>query len=203
MSIEVMSPKLRRSLFMKELDPLLDGLHRTARRLTRDPARADDVVQDAVLKAYRFFESFKPGTNFRAWMYRVLYTVFVNTTRERLPTGGEVEQTAEPRDGPGDLGDELSRPSHGERVQAVLEAVDDRIKAAVEELPVDLRTVFLLSTVEGLKYREIAEVMECPLGTVMSRLFRGRRMLQERLVEYARESGFPEQTGSAMEGNQP
>ena len=195
-----MSPKLRKKVFMKELDPLLDGLHRTARRLTRDPARADDVVQDAVLKAFRFFDSFKPGTNFRAWMYRVLYTVFVNTTREKTATTAEVEHAAEPEGGVLDLGHELSRPSHQERVQAMLQAVDERIKSAVEELPLDLRTVFLLSTVEGLKYREIAEVMESPLGTVMSRLFRGRRMLQERLVDYARESGFPEQPDNVREG---
>jgi RNA polymerase sigma-70 factor (ECF subfamily) len=87
--------------------------------------------------------------------------------------------------------EELDKPDHAARAAALLEATDDRIKRAVMDLPEELRTVFLLSTVEELKYREIAKVMDCPLGTVMSRLFRGRKLLQERLAEYAGESGFP------------
>lgn len=175
----------RRDRFQAELEPLLDGLYRTALRLTRDPTRAEDLLQDTALKAYRFFDTFKPGTNFRAWIFRVLYTVFINKLREKsgqaVPLDGLPEQ-ASPLP---TLEEELDRASHHERVQALLEAVDDRIKAAIEELPEDLRMVFLLSTVEGLKYREIAEVMGCPLGTVMSRLFRSRRMLQEKLADYA------------------
>lgn len=184
--------KPSRELFMEELSPLMDGLFRTAVRLTRDPSRADDVVQEAVLKAYRFFDSFKQGTNFRAWMYRVLYTVFVNSTRQRTPQSSDVEQLPETADQHERIIDELDRPTHEQRVAAVLEAVDDRLKEAIEELPEDLRLVFLLNTIEGLKYREIAEVMDCPLGTVMSRLFRSRKMLQEKLAEFAEETGFKE-----------
>jgi RNA polymerase sigma-70 factor (ECF subfamily) len=176
--------------FEREVKPHLDALLRTARRLMRDPTLADDLLQEAMLKGWRFFHSFEAGTNFKAWIFRVLYTVFVSMTRERKlefqesDSVGEIEARESPVE-------ELSRPSIKERERAVLEAVDDRIKAAVEELPPDLRTVFLLSTIEGLKYREIAKVMECPLGTVMSRLFRSRRMLQDRLAQYARDINFP------------
>jgi RNA polymerase sigma-70 factor (ECF subfamily) len=180
----------RRQRFQRELEPVLDGLYRTGLRLTRDPTRAEDLVQEAVLKAYRFFDTYKPGTNFRAWIFRVLYTVFINQTREKAPTSLPLDGAPEPAWEPTPLEEELGRPTHVQRVQAVMDAVDDRIKVAVSELPEDLRLVFLLSTVEGLKYREIADVMHCPLGTVMSRLFRSRRILQEKLAELAKESGF-------------
>jgi RNA polymerase sigma-70 factor (ECF subfamily) len=176
--------------FEREVRPHLDALHRTAQRLTRDPTAADDLVQEALLKAWRFFHSFKAGTNFKAWIFRVLYTVFVSLTREKKPALQDPDSVdeIEARESPIE---ELARPSLKERESAVLDAVDDQIKAAVEELPADLRTVFMLSTIEGLKYREIAEVMDCPLGTVMSRLFRSRRMLQDRLARYARGVNFP------------
>jgi RNA polymerase sigma-70 factor (ECF subfamily) len=176
--------------FEREVTPHLDALHRTAQRLTRDPTSADDLVQEALLKGWRFFHSFKAGTNFKAWIFRVLYTVFVSLTRERRLATQDADSVDEiqARESPIE---EISRPTIEERERAVLEAVDDRIKSAVDELPPDLRTVFLLSTIEGLKYREIAEVMECPLGTVMSRLFRSRRVLQDRLAGYARELNFP------------
>jgi RNA polymerase sigma-70 factor (ECF subfamily) len=182
--------------FEREVKPHLDALHRTALRLTRDPTSAEDLVQEALLKAWRFFHSFKTGTNFKAWVFRVMYTVFVSLIRERKPALQESDSVEDipARDSPVE---EIARPSLKERESAVLEAVDDQIKAAVEELPHDLRTVFMLSTVEGLKYREIAEVMDCPLGTVMSRLFRSRRMLQDRLARYARGVNFRPAAGSA------
>jgi RNA polymerase sigma-70 factor (ECF subfamily) len=176
--------------FEREVKPHLDALHRTATRLMRDPASADDLLQETLLKAWRFFHSFEAGTNFKAWIFRVLYTSFVSMTRERRLESVDPEAIGE-IEGRESLIEEISRPTHKERERAILEAVDDRIKAAVDELPPDLRTVFLLSTIEGLKYREIAEVMDCPLGTVMSRLFRSRRLLQDRLAGYARDNNFP------------
>jgi RNA polymerase sigma-70 factor (ECF subfamily) len=169
----------------------MDGLYRQALRMTGNAHAAEDVTQEAVLKGYRFFESFQPGTNFRAWMHRVLYTVFVNKVRERSLSAVALESVQEPAANMLPIIEELDKPDHAARAAALLEATDDRIKRAVMDLPEELRTVFLLSTVEELKYREIAKVMDCPLGTVMSRLFRGRKLLQERLAEYAGESGFP------------
>ena len=182
--------------FLEELDPVLDSLHRTALRMTRDRSRAEDVTQEAILKAYRFFASYREGTNFRAWIHRVLYTVFVNTTRDRGPKASPLEAVPEPEEAVRPLVEELNRGTHTARAQAVLESVDERIKQAVMDLPHDLRMVFLLSTIEGLKYREISEVMDCPLGTVMSRLFRSRRMLQDRLTEYAADEGFDVESAS-------
>jgi RNA polymerase sigma-70 factor (ECF subfamily) len=193
-------PKETRDRFVDELDPILDGLHRTSIRLTGDAGRAEDVLQDAILKGYRFFSTFQEGTNFRAWMHRVLYTVFVNTTRDRGPRASALDSVPEPEDLTLPLAAELNRPTHVERSRAVMESVDERIKQAVGELPDELRTVFLLSTIEGLKYREIADVMGCPLGTVMSRLFRSRRMLQERLTDYAQDQGFDVEAASYGEG---
>ncbi len=184
------SRRKQRARFLAELEPALDGLHRTALRLTRDPTRAEDVLQDAVLKAYRFFGSFREGTNFRAWMHRVLYTVFVNSIRSSTPGHSHLEAVPELQSASASLSDELDQPTHVQRARAVLDAVDEKIKHAVLELPQELRMVFMLSTVEELKYREIAEIMDCPVGTVMSRLFRSRRMLQERLTDYAEKRGF-------------
>lgn len=179
-----------RNRFLKELEPVLDSLYRQALRMTGDPHAAEDVTQDAVLKGYRFFGSFQPGTNFRAWMHRVLYTVFVNSIRDRRePTPG-LDSVPEPASPALPLVEELDRPDHRARTDALLDASDDRIKRAVMDLPEELRMVFLLSTVEDLKYREIARVLDCPVGTVMSRLFRGRKMLQERLADYAKQTGF-------------
>jgi RNA polymerase sigma-70 factor (ECF subfamily) len=185
------NPLANKSGFLRELEPIMDGLYRQALRMTGNAHAAEDVTQEAILKGYRFFESYQAGTNFRAWMHRVLYTVFVNKVRERSLPAIPLEAIQEPAAHSLPLVDELDKPDHAARAAALLEATDDRIKRAVMDLPEDLRTVFLLSTVEELKYREIARVMDCPLGTVMSRLFRGRRLLQERLAEYAKESGFP------------
>jgi RNA polymerase sigma-70 factor, ECF subfamily len=171
--------------FEREVRPHLDALHRTARRLSRDATLADDVLQETLLKGWRFFHSFESGTNFKAWIFRVMYTVFVSMTRDRRPVLQGMEAIVD-LEAPESPVDELNRPSIEERERAVLDAVDDQIKGAIEELPVELRTVFLLSSIEGLKYREIAEIMGCPLGTVMSRLFRSRRTLQDRLASYAR-----------------
>lgn len=179
-----------RERFLEELDPVVDSLHRVAVRMTGDTVRAEDVLQEAILKAYRFFATYREGTNFRAWMHRVLYTVFVNATRDGGPRSSPLAAIPEPEDSVTPLIAELDQPTHAQRARAVLESVDESIKQAVLDLPQDLRIVFLLSTIEGLKYREIADVMECPLGTVMSRLFRSRRMLQERLLDFAKAGGF-------------
>src|SRR5687767_8939957 len=120
-------PDRRVEAFEREVKPHLDALHRTGRRLMRDATLADDLLQEALLKAWRFFHSFKAGTNFKAWMFRVLYTVFVSMTRERKlevqesDSVGEIESPESPYE-------ELSRPSVKERERAVLDAVDDRIK---------------------------------------------------------------------------
>jgi RNA polymerase sigma-70 factor (ECF subfamily) len=181
---------------MAEAGPHLPGLYRTALRLTRDPTRAEDLVQDAILKGFRFFDSYRPGTNFAAWIHRVLYTVFLNTARGAPPRSAPIDLVPEPERPRRSALDDLGLLSPSERTRGVLEQVDDRIKRAVEALPEELRLTFLLNTVEGLKYREIAEVMDCPIGTVMSRLFRARQLLQSELRDHALELGF---AGAALD----
>ncbi|HYC77827.1 MAG TPA: sigma-70 family RNA polymerase sigma factor [Planctomycetota bacterium] len=184
-----MTPRSRAARFEAEAAPHLDALYRTAARLARSPADAEDLVQDGLLKAFRFFDSWKPGTNFKAWLMRVLYTTFVSGRRSAGPPLVDLDAVGELETPADALVRELDRPDYAEREAAVLEAVDDRIKAAVDSLPEELRVVFLLATVEDLKYREIAEVIGRPLGTVMSRLFRARKALQDRLADVARADG--------------
>jgi len=184
-----LTPRSRAARFEAEAAPHLDALYRTAARLARSPADAEDLVQDGLLKAFRFFDSWKPGTNFKAWLMRVLYTTFVSGRRSAGPPLVDLDAVGELETPADALVRELDRPDYAEREAAVLEAVDDRIKAAVDSLPEELRVVFLLATVEDLKYREIAEVIGRPLGTVMSRLFRARKALQDRLADVARADG--------------
>jgi RNA polymerase sigma-70 factor (ECF subfamily) len=167
--------------------PEFDALYRTARRLARSREGAEDLVQETMLKGFRFFHTWTPGTNFRAWIFKVLYTTFAGGRRSAPPVAHGLEEAPEPVAPVDELLRELERGDPASRAAAVLEAVDDRIKTAVDELPEDLRTVFLLATVEDLSYREIADVVGRPLGTVMSRLFRARRQLQDRLASFAAE----------------
>lgn len=179
----------RAAAFEAEATPHLDALHRTATRLCGSPGEADDLVQETLLKAFRFFDTWTAGTNFKAWLFRVLYTTFVSARRSADPRPRDLADVPEPGATVDELLKELDRGSYEERERAVLDAVDDRVKAAVDALPRDLRATFLLSAVEDLKYREIADALGCPLGTVMSRLFRARRLLQDRLAAYAAEAG--------------
>jgi RNA polymerase sigma-70 factor, ECF subfamily len=188
LALRVRPPK-RSETFEAEATPHLDALHRTAARLLSGRDGADDLVQEALLKAYRFFHTWTPGTNFKAWLFRVLYTTFVSGTRAAPPKAVDLAAAPEPTASVDELLKELDRGDAKERERAVFEAVDERIKRAVDDLPEDLRTVFVLNTVEDLKYREIADVLDVPLGTVMSRLFRARRRLQDRLAEFARDEG--------------
>ena len=170
------------------LTPQLDALLRTARRLTRDLNDAEDLVQEAVLKGLRFFDRFEPGSNFKAWIFRILMNAFVNSYRRRRRQSAtmDMEQAQDVIAQPPTT-DPTRELSLRDREEAVLELVDDRIRQALDELPEQLRIVFMLNVLEDLKYREIAEILECPVGTVMSRLFRARAMLKDRLVHFAAE----------------
>jgi len=153
----VEDPDLRHS-FEEEALPLLPGLYRAALRLTRNPADAEDLVQEAYLRAYRSFHQFTPGTNLKAWLYRILTNQFINTYRKKQ---------REPQTVP-----------------------DEEVRAALEALPETYRAAVLLADVEGFSYKEIAEILEIPMGTVMSRLHRGRKALEKALWEKVRERGL-------------
>ncbi|MDP8958680.1 MAG: sigma-70 family RNA polymerase sigma factor [Actinomycetota bacterium] len=167
-------------------------LYSAALRMARNPADAEDLVQETYLKAYRAYGTFKAGTNLKAWLYRILTNSYINRYRQaqRRPAEvdlGEVEDLYLYRR----LSDESAGGSAQSAEEAVLEQfVDSEVKDAVESLPDHFRLPVLLADVEGFSYKEIAEIMDIPIGTVMSRLHRGRKQLQKRLWEFARGRGL-------------
>jgi RNA polymerase sigma-70 factor (ECF subfamily) len=167
--------------------PQLDAMLRTAQRLTKDANDAEDLVQDTMLKGLRFFDRFQPDSNFKAWIFKILMNAFVNSYRKKKRQGPTVDMeiaaeivAEEPLDPSSEVGLELPQ-----RQEAIFEQIDERIKQALLDLPEHLRIVFMLNVLEDLKYREISEILDCPVGTVMSRLFRARGMLKERLAHFA------------------
>lgn len=173
-------------------------LYSAALRMTRNPADAEDVVQETFLKAYRAYASFEEGTNLKAWLYRILTNTYINRYRKksRRPDEvdlGEVEDLYLYRR----LGAANTPDSSRSAEEAVLEGiVDEDVKRAVEALPERFRLPVLLADVEGFAYKEIAEIMDVPIGTVMSRLHRGRKQLQKALWQFAEERGLAGQEGA-------
>jgi RNA polymerase sigma-70 factor (ECF subfamily) len=173
--------------FDDEVLPHLDLLYRVALRLSGDPAAAEDLVQDAVLKALRAWDSFRPGSNVRAWLVTILRNEFINQWRRTRRAPLQVDSEAIPE--PADHHD----PDPEGRFFADL--VDEQVTAALDTLPEEFRDVVVLSDLEGLPYAEVAEALDIPVGTVKSRLFRGRRILQGLLRRYAEETGVIRATG--------
>lgn len=175
--------------FEREAIPLLREMYAAAVRMTRNPADAEDLLQETYLRAYRGFAGFREGTNLRAWLYRILTNAFINTYRKRqrepqMVSDDEVEEWY--------LYDKLG----GEGAEAsaetrVLESLpDEDVQEALATLPEQFRLAVLLADVEGFSYKEIAQILEVPIGTVMSRLHRGRRALEKRLWDVMRERGL-------------
>ena len=177
----------------------MPSLYTAALRMTRNPADAEDLVQDTYLKAYRAFESFQQGTNLKAWLYRILTNTYINNYRakKRRPEEtdiDDVEQLYLYRRLGGLEGAQSGRSAEDEVLEHFTEA---DVKEAVESLPEQFRLAVLLGDVEGFSYKEIAEILDIPIGTVMSRLHRGRRALQKRLYDFGRQRGLvpePEET---------
>lgn len=176
--------------FERLLESHLDGLYRVAMRYTRNNAQAEDLVQDTVVRALRFRESFELGTNFKAWVYTILTHTFIHKYR-RSKRERELLEGVTRHDVAAQLGSEQSRTRAAEPEAAYLEQMlSDDVLAALDELPEDFRTVVTLCDLEGLAYKDIADAVGCPVGTVMSRLYRGRRMLESKLAHVARERGI-------------
>ncbi|MGV0394259.1 sigma-70 family RNA polymerase sigma factor [Corynebacterium riegelii] len=176
--------------FTEEAMPLLDQLYGGALRMTRNPQDAEDLVQETYLKAYNAFDSFKPGTNLKAWLYRIMTNTYINNYRKmkRRPLETSAEDVTDSQ-----LYTSSSHDSTGlesAEVEALKMMPNSRISEALNSLNEDYRMVVYYADVEGLAYKEIAEVMEIPLGTVMSRLHRGRKQLREMLKDVAHEQGI-------------
>ena len=178
--------------FADDAMPHMDGLYAAAMRMTRNPADAEDLLQETYLRAYRGYERFQVGTNLRAWLYRILTNTYINIYRakQRRPDESsldEVEDFFLFRKLGGIEAANLARSAEDELLDWVGEA---EVKDALEDLPEQFRLAVLLADVEGFSYKEIAEILDVPIGTVMSRIHRGRKGLQKRLYEFGSKRGL-------------
>ncbi|HPR63513.1 MAG TPA: sigma-70 family RNA polymerase sigma factor [Thermoanaerobaculia bacterium] len=167
--------------------PYVDSLYSTAYRLTRNQEDAEDLVQEAYYKAYRYYDKFEEGTNFKAWLFKILKNTFINEYRKRKSTPqnvefGEIEESLESLI--------KGEPSSNPELEFLETLVDEDVQNALGNLPDEYRLVVLLADIEDFSYKEIAQILEVPLGTVMSRLYRGRKMLEKTLLDFARHHGY-------------
>jgi RNA polymerase sigma-70 factor (ECF subfamily) len=176
--------------------PLYSNLYGAAMRLTRDPAEAEDLVQDTLVRAFRFWSTFEQGTNIKAWMFTILRNTFINGYHRR---GRKRDFQSDVNHQMRSLGPTVALansnsqpPGPDDAVSA--EVTQMRIREALDSLPPDYRLAVTLADLEGLSYKEIANYMECPIGTVMSRIYRGRKILHKLLLDHAREIGMVDET---------
>jgi RNA polymerase sigma-70 factor (ECF subfamily) len=187
-----MSPIIGRETFSVDAMQYAPQLFSTALRMTRNRADAEDLMQETFTKAWRAFDSYQQGTNLRAWLFRILTNTYINKYNSQLrkPIETELDEVEElylfKRLGAFDQS-QLSRSAEDQMLEMF---TDDEVKNAIEELPETFRIPLLMSDVEGFSYKEIAEILDIPIGTVMSRLHRGRKSMQKMLYEYAKERGL-------------
>ncbi len=184
------TPSARAARFERDAMPLLDQLYSAALRTTRNPADAEDLVQETYAKAFAAFHQYRPGTNLKAWLYRILTNTYINTYRKRQR---EPQQSDTATIEDYQLARAESHTSSGLRSAedvALDHLPDSDVKRALLQIPEEFRLAVYFADVEGYAYKEIAEIMQTPIGTVMSRLHRGRRALRDLLTEYAVERGF-------------
>ncbi len=179
-----------RGLFEEQALPFLDQLYAAAMRMTRNPSDAQDLVQETFVKAFAAFAQYEQGTNLKAWLYRILTNTFINQYRkkQREPYQGTIDELEDWQLGGAESTTAMSGRSA--EAEAIDHLPDSAVKDALQSIPEDFRLAVYFADVEGFSYQEIAEIMKTPIGTVMSRLHRGRRLLRELLAGYAAERGL-------------
>ncbi|MEJ5166264.1 MAG: sigma-70 family RNA polymerase sigma factor [Thermoanaerobaculia bacterium] len=178
--------------YERDLLPYIDSLYSTALRLVSNPQDAEDLVQETYMKAFKYFDKFKPGTNIKAWLFKILKNTFINFYRKRKKTPHQVELI--------ELEDKLEdfalsevhdlQILKSEGDEKNFSEVDENVRKALENLPEDYRRVIIMADIEGRSYKEIAKILKLPIGTVMSRLYRGRKSLEDALLEFASKYGY-------------
>ena len=188
-----LSKRRKDEIFEEELLPNIDALHTFAYHLSFNDDDAKDLVQETFLKSYRALDSYEPGTNAKAWLFKILKNAYINQYRKkaRRPTKVDYEDYI----GYQDREDQASVEFLDLREEIFDHLIGDEVTSAVNALPVDFRAVILLCDVEGFTYEEISKIIDIPIGTVRSRLHRARNMLKEKLAAYARKLGFEDKRG--------
>ena len=188
---EVHSPEELRDLFEEQAIPFMDQLYGAALRMTRNPADAGDLVQETFVKAFAAFKNFQQGTNLKAWLYRILTNTFINSYRkkQRDPYQGTIDELEDWQLGSAESLTQ-GRSARSAEAEAIDHLPDSAVKDALQSIPEDFRLAVYFADVEGFSYQEIADIMKTPVGTVMSRLHRGRRLLRGILADYASERGL-------------
>jgi len=197
---DMSEPSDPRALFEEQALPYMDQLYAAAMRLTRNPADAADLVQETFVKAYTAFAQFQQGTNLKAWLYRIQTNTFINNYRknQRNPYQGTIDDLEDWQLG-GAESVTQSTSTRSAEAEAIDHLPDSAVKNALQAIPEDFRMAVYFADVEGFSYQEIADIMKTPVGTVMSRLHRGRKMLRELLADYAKDRGIAATTGRSAQ----
>ena len=192
-----------RSLFEEQALPYMDQLYAAAMRMTRNPADASDLVQETFVKAFAAFRQFQQGTNLKAWLYRIQTNTFINTYRkkQRDPYQGTIDELEDWQMGGAESATRTSGSTRSAEAEAIDHLPDSAVKDALQKVPEDFRMAVYFADVEGFSYQEIADIMKTPVGTVMSRLHRGRRLLRGLLADYARDRGIAVPVGTTTKGS--
>lgn len=180
--------KQRKKDFDAEAMPHMNLLHNYAYKITGNQLDADDLLQETFLRAFRFFDKFEKGTNCKAWLFRIMKNLFINKYRKNQKEPGKVDYGEIENFFDNIRSDKIDSTDLQEKVFSNL--MDDEMTNALNSLQDDFKTVVILCDLEGLSYEEIADFVQCPIGTVRSRLHRGRKMLQQKLYDYAKQRGY-------------